>query len=179
MLDKSGTVASVNSKGLNWLSQGSDFLNSFYNYLFNNQNVSLGKAVLQAKLSLENQSSSEDAIPRRYTLLGDPALKVPSGTIAQVNISNPNIPENYSLKQNFPNPFNPTTTIRYSIPKAVHITIKVYNIIGQLVATLIDEYKQAGNYEIKFNGSNLSSGVYFYRMQAGNFVEVKKLILLK
>ena len=179
VLDKSGTVASINSTGLNYLSLGSNFLNSFYNYLFKNQNASLGEAALQAKLSLENQSTSEDAIPRRYTLLGDPALKIPFGTIAQVDNSAQNIPENYSLKQNFPNPFNPTTTIRYSIPKAVHITIKVYNIIGQLVATLIDEYKQAGNYEIKFNGSNLSSGVYFYRMQAGNFVEAKKLLLVK
>ena len=61
----------------------------------------------------------------------------------------------------------------------MHITIKIYNIIGQIVATLTDEYKLAGNYEIKFNGSNLSSGVYFYRMQAGNFVKAKKLILLK
>ena len=179
VLDKSGTVASVNSTGLNYIGLGSDFLNSFYNYLFNNQNVSLGEATLHAKFSLENSSTSKDAIPRRYTLLGDPALKIPLGTISQVDISNQNIPETYSLKQNFPNPFNPSTTIRYSVPKAGFITIKVYNILGELVSTLINEYRQAGNYEIKFNGSNLSSGVYFYRMQAGNFVEAKKLILLK
>ena len=178
-MDKSGTVASVNSTGLNYLTRGSGFLNSFYNYLFNNQNVSLGEAVLQAKLSLESSSTSEDAIPRRYTLLGDPALKIPFGTIAQIDNSNQNIPDNYSLKQNFPNPFNPSTTIRYSVPKAGFITIKVYNILGELVSTLINEYRQAGDYEIKFNGSNLSSGIYFYRMQAGNFVEVKKLVLVK
>jgi hypothetical protein len=90
-----------------------------------------------------------------------------------------NIPKEFSLEQNYPNPFNPVTTIQYSIPKRSNITLKVYDVLGNEVATLIDEYRNAGFYEIEINGSNLSSGVYFYRIQAGDFVDTKKMILIK
>jgi photosystem II stability/assembly factor-like uncharacterized protein len=89
------------------------------------------------------------------------------------------IPKEYGIKQNYPNPFNPTTSIRYSIPKEGLVTLKVYNIIGEEVATLVDEVKQADNYNVSFDASSLSSGIYFYRLQAGNFVETKKMVLLK
>jgi hypothetical protein len=92
---------------------------------------------------------------------------------------NRNIPESYTLYQNFPNPFNPSTTIKYSIPQASFVTLKVYDILGREVQSLVNEEKPTGSYEIKFNGSYLSSGVYFYRMHAGSFVSTKKLILLK
>ena len=86
---------------------------------------------------------------------------------------------NYALSQNYPNPFNPTTTINYTIPKAEHVTIKVYDILGKLVQTLIDEEQPQGTYHAQLNGSNLSSGVYFYQIKADNFVEAKKMIVLK
>lgn len=94
------------------------------------------------------------------------------------------IPTKYSLQQNYPNPFNPTTTIRYSIPNDGVVTLKVYNINGQEVATLVNEQKKAGKYEIVFDaksalGSSLASGVYLYRVKAGNFSETKKMIVLK
>ncbi len=89
------------------------------------------------------------------------------------------LPQNFALEQNYPNPFNPSTTIRFSIPVDAFVTLKVYNLIGQEVATLVDEVKPAGNYDIKFNASDLSSGVYFYRIDTGNFTSVKKLTLLK
>jgi hypothetical protein len=89
------------------------------------------------------------------------------------------IPENYSLSQNYPNPFNPATTINYQIPLAGHVSLKVYDILGREVATLVNEEISAGNYEIKFDGSHLSSGVYFYTLQSGSFNETKKLILIK
>jgi hypothetical protein len=85
----------------------------------------------------------------------------------------------YSLFQNYPNPFNPTTTIRYTIPKAERVTLKVYNLIGQEVVVLVDKIKQAGKYEIHWNAAGLSGGVYVYRLKAGEFVESKKLLLLK
>ena len=85
----------------------------------------------------------------------------------------------YQLYQNYPNPFNPTTVISYSIPKENIVTIKVFDILGNEVASLVNEEKPAGKYSVNFNASKLSSGIYFYRMQAGNFVEAKKLILLK
>ena len=86
---------------------------------------------------------------------------------------------NFSLLQNFPNPFNPSTNINYSVPKASIVTIKVYNMLGKELTTLVNEEKSAGNYSVKFNGKQLSSGIYFYKMLAGSFVETKKLILMK
>ena len=89
------------------------------------------------------------------------------------------IPEKYSLAQNYPNPFNPTTIIKYQIPELSFITIKVYDVLGSEVVTLVNEEKVAGNYEIEFNATQLPSGVYFYRLQAGNFIETKKMVLMK
>ncbi len=85
----------------------------------------------------------------------------------------------YNLSQNYPNPFNPTTTINYQIPNAGHVILKVFNILGQEVATLVNEIKPAGKYSIKFDGSELPSGVYVYRIEAGNFISARKLLLLK
>ncbi|MGD0339754.1 MAG: glycoside hydrolase family 3 N-terminal domain-containing protein [Bacteroidota bacterium] len=89
------------------------------------------------------------------------------------------IPECYQLYQNHPNPFNPTTTIGFSIPKAGFITLKVYNVLGAEVATLVSEPLSAGIYSKEWNAFSYASGVYFYRLQAGNFCQTKKLILLK
>ncbi len=90
-------------------------------------------------------------------------------------------PSYYKLSQNYPNPFNPTTTIQYSIPKAEHVTLKVYDVVGREVATLIDENKGAGSYNVRFSvvSKPLASGIYFYRITAGSFTATKKLILLK
>ena len=90
----------------------------------------------------------------------------------------------FSLEQNFPNPFNPSTKIKYSIPSvgtrlALSVQLKVYDVLGNEVAILVNEYKPAGNYEIEFNASKLSSGVYFYQLKAGSFVETKKMLILK
>jgi len=89
------------------------------------------------------------------------------------------LPEQFSLDQNYPNPFNPSTTIRYAIPNGGLVTIKVYDVLGNEVANLIDEYKSTGSYEVNFNASSLSSGMYLYRLQAGSFVETKKMMLMK
>jgi photosystem II stability/assembly factor-like uncharacterized protein len=88
-------------------------------------------------------------------------------------------PDNFALFQNYPNPWNPSTNIKYSIPKASPVSIKVYGIPGDEIETLVNENKPAGNYELTFNAANLPSGVYFYRIQAGSFVETKKMTLLK
>ena len=85
----------------------------------------------------------------------------------------------FSLLQNYPNPFNPTTKIQYSISKSSFVTIKVYDILGKVVATLVNEEKRPGNYSVVFHAASLSSGIYFYRLQAGGFTETKKLIFLK
>jgi len=90
-----------------------------------------------------------------------------------------NIATGFELKQNYPNPFNPSTIISFSIPTSEFVTLKIFDVLGSEVVTLVNEEKPAGNYEVKFDGSGLSSGIYFYTLQAGKFVETKKLILMK
>ena len=102
--------------------------------------------------------------------------------VIEINVG---IPSKFSLEQNYPNPFNPVTKIKFSVPQiasdfsASKVTLKVYDLLGREIAILVNEEKQAGTYEVKFNASNLSSGTYFYRLQAGDFVETRKLSLLK
>ena len=89
------------------------------------------------------------------------------------------VPVEFNLSQNFPNPFNPTTTINYSVSKSSPVVLKVYNIMGKEVETLVNEQKGAGNYQVRFNASKLASGVYFYQLKSGDLVSTKKLVLLK
>ena len=97
----------------------------------------------------------------------------------QVNFTGSEIPATYDLSQNFPNPFNPSTTIRYQIPQDGIVTLKIYDILGSEVASLVNEEKIAGKYEVNFNASSLASGVYIYKIQAGSFINSKKMILIK
>ncbi len=96
-----------------------------------------------------------------------------------MNQSQLNIPAKYELAQNYPNPFNPTTVINYSIPQKGYVSLKVYNLLGREVATLIAGVQEAGNYSAPFDGTGLASGVYFYRLQAGSVSITKKLVLMK
>ena len=89
------------------------------------------------------------------------------------------LPTEFSIDQNYPNPFNPVTTINYSIPNTQYTVLKIYDIAGKEVMTLVNETKPAGRYQVKFDGSNLGSGVYFYKITAGNFSAVKRMILIK
>jgi len=86
---------------------------------------------------------------------------------------------NFELSQNYPNPFNPVTSIQYSVSSRQFVTLKVYDALGNEIMTLVNEEKPAGNYEVEFNGTGFSSGVYFYKLSAGSFVETKKMILMK
>jgi aryl-phospho-beta-D-glucosidase BglC (GH1 family) len=91
----------------------------------------------------------------------------------------PTFKSSFVLYQNYPNPFNPTTTINYSVPKQSFVTIKVYDVLGREVATLVNENKPVGNYSIQFNANKLTSGIYFYGMESGSYSQAKKLLLLK
>jgi hypothetical protein len=95
------------------------------------------------------------------------------------NFKGETLPIEYALEQNYPNPFNPTTTIRYQLPKDGMVTLKVYDILGAEVVTLVNEEKVAGKYEVNFNAATLASGVYIYRLSVNDFVNVKKMVLLK
>ncbi|MCX6162114.1 MAG: T9SS type A sorting domain-containing protein, partial [Ignavibacteriae bacterium] len=94
------------------------------------------------------------------------------------NISS-EVPQAFSLGQNYPNPFNPITNIKFNIAKSGNVRITVFDILGKEVAVLVNEKLNPGAYKVDFNGSNFSSGVYFYRLTAGNYAAVKKFILLK
>jgi hypothetical protein len=89
------------------------------------------------------------------------------------------IPTEFLLHQNYPNPFNPSTKIEFKIPEAGLVNLKVYDILGSEVSTLVNEVKLVGSYEVEFDASTLASGIYFYRIQSGNFIETKKMVLLK
>jgi hypothetical protein len=89
------------------------------------------------------------------------------------------VPKDFLLYQNYPNPFNPTTTIKFAITKSAYVELKVYDITGKEVSTLVSDPYLAGTYQVEFNASNLSSGIYFYRLVAGDFSMTKKMILIK
>jgi hypothetical protein len=89
------------------------------------------------------------------------------------------IPEKFILEQNYPNPFNPTTQINYSVPQSSYVGLKVYNLLGQEVKSLVEGFRQRGNYTVTFDSRGLSSGVYLYRITAGSFMDTKKTMLLK
>ncbi len=98
-----------------------------------------------------------------------------------------NLPESFSLEQNYPNPFNPSTKIKYSVPQVSNVLIKVFDVLGNEIATLVNEEKAAGTYELTWNAENLPSGIYFYQLKEVDisigsgqvFVNTKKMILLK
>ena len=89
------------------------------------------------------------------------------------------LPESYGLSQNYPNPFNPSTEIRFALPQDGYVTLKIYNSLGQEVASLIDGNAPAGYHTVQLDAGNLASGIYFYRITAGSFSQIKKMMLLK
>lgn len=184
-LPKGGAAATVASSGLDYLTSGSEFLKYFYNAVFENPGTRIGDALLSAKSSLEFPSITSDAVARRYTLLGDPALKMPADAVASVGNGYNQIPNGFVLEQNYPNPFNPSTQIQYQVSKPGLVSIKVYDLLGKEITTLVNSEKKEGDYTVTFDASGLASGIYFYRMQvtsdAGNniFTSTKKLIVLK
>lgn len=89
------------------------------------------------------------------------------------------LPTNYKLEQNYPNPFNPVTNIKFSLPKAGFVSLKIYDVTGRLISEMLNEVRDAGNYTMTFEGSNIASGVYFYRLESNNFVDTKRMVLVK
>jgi hypothetical protein len=124
-------------------------------------------------------SATDAALPDSGTITvrksttWSPPFTIPTGVAITGTV-----PEGFALQQNYPNPFNPSTTIRYGLPYRSTVTLTVYNTLGQKVRTLVQGTLEAGNYEVTFDGTGLASGVYYYRIQAGSFVETKKLLLL-
>jgi hypothetical protein len=101
------------------------------------------------------------------------------GVPVGIRENNSHFPKSFGLEQNYPNPFNPMTSIKYQLPVQQFVKITVFDILGKEVTTLVNEQKNAGYYEVKFDASNLASGLYFYKIEAGTFIETKKMMLIK
>jgi photosystem II stability/assembly factor-like uncharacterized protein len=110
---------------------------------------------------------------------GSTIMKTSTGGGIFVNNISTEVPDNYNLHQNYPNPFNPSTNIKFEILKNENVTLSVYDMLGREISTLVNEKMQPGTYEVTFDGSNLPSGAYFYRLTSGNFVETKKMLMIK
>ena len=106
-------------------------------------------------------------------------VKISADVIVNVKTVNNELPDDYSLSQNYPNPFNPKTSIDFSIPEPGMVSLKVYDMLGKEISTLVEDFKNAGTYTVEFDGSDVSSGTYFYRMQAGDYIKVKRMMLVK
>ena len=118
-----------------------------------------------------------EVVPLRLNVIPKSEKKVADKLAKQTG--DEKLPDKYELSQNYPNPFNPSTTIKFSLPTAGLATLVVYDVLGGEVTSLVNEEKPAGYYEIKFDASSLANGVYFFRLNANDFVETKKMILLK
>ena len=135
------------------------------------------------------QVHSPAQIPGRYfwmVIANDGMLATPSLDVFAFNIfsvadvgESGDVPGAFVLSQNYPNPFNPTTKIKFVIPNSSFVNLKVYDVLGREVTTLVNEEKPAGEYEVEFSGKNLSSGVYYYQLKADNYVETKKMLFIK
>jgi hypothetical protein len=144
------------------------------------QNSELGGeplTVLSAKL--DNNNSDDIAV---LTITDDVVIFlnqdwIPTGIKNDVPISKN--PQTLQLSQNYPNPFNPTTNIKYSLPKSANVSLRLFDILGREVANLVNDFQQAGQHEILFDAQNLASGMYFYRIKAGDYVETKKMMLMR
>lgn len=133
---------------------------------------SLGVAVDMK--SLDSLVITNPAIRFMTIIASGPVLPAPSGVITPKTL-----PLSFVLEQNFPNPFNPVTTIQYAIPKASHVVLRIYDVLGRVVITLINQYQPPGNKSVTWNAGNVASGIYFYRLVAGNFVAVKKMAVVR
>ncbi len=147
-------------------------LQNYIKYLYSSSHLTLGEAVDSAL------NNSSDYHKKQYNIFGDPSIKIKydiTAVVAPVG----SIPSEYKLEHNFPNPFNPSTTIGFTLPKDDHVQLKVYDVLGNEVATLINGLLKAGKHEVKFSANDLSSGIYFYSLKAKNFKQTYKMVLIK
>lgn len=140
------------------------------------------KLVLTSWSSANNQENHLTVVSVTSGLTGEVlnnTLRYVTDGVMIVRVQKVEVPKQFVLEQNYPNPFNPSTTIKYGLPRAGKVVLEIYDVIGQRVKVLVDGEKSAGYHEVRFNAENLASGVYFYRLSAGSFTRVNKMILIK
>ncbi len=171
LLSEAGAFSAISPVGIVYVHANENNRNKIWNDLYSN--ISIGENLMTNIIPTTKREN------QKYNVFGDPTIVLKFDPLADTKTIILQFPADYKLGQNYPNPFNPETTITYSIPKQEFVIIKVYNILGSEVATLINRNLSPGNYEIKFDASNLPSGTYFYRFTAGAYVETRKMLLLK
>lgn len=142
-------------------------------------NTSLGDTTVTLFNNAQIQTYQFDVIGDPLSVVFDPGNWILKNTTIVTEAEDFYQPLTFSLEQNYPNPFNPSTTIEYTIPESGVVTLKVYNVLGKEVATLVNGQNDAGKHKVEFDASLLNSGVYFYKIESGSFVETKKMILIK
>ena len=171
--DKTGEI--LNSFAI--LEYNANNVEELTNLSFSLKTSGMRKTKVHLKILLDENISGE------YTLseltAEDSVLHIGKEGYQEVSFGGDLAVIEYALEQNYPNPFNPSTTLKYQIQQNGFVTLKVYDILGKEVATLVNEVKTQGIYEVNFNASNLASGVYLYRLNVNDYVDVKKMILLK
>jgi hypothetical protein len=168
-----GAIASVVSAGVQFLTTGDETLRGIIQRLRDQPTLSVGAAFRQAK------DSASTRYQRRITYLGDPAVRVKRPTQVASLDGFGRTPATPFLEQNYPNPFNPNSDIRYQLSEPGTVRIAVYDVLGREVVVLVNEMKAPGTYHVRFDASELASGVYLYRMSTGRFVESRKMLLLR
>lgn len=171
-----GAVATVAPSGMTYAGDHQTFTEEVARQMVKNPRWPVGEVIRSA---FEALGPSVGSAERNETLLGDPAVVIKQRTLAGTIPGGAPLPDHVVLHQNFPNPFNPTTTIRYSVPERARVSLTVYNALGQQVARLVDSEVEKGDHEVRFDASGLPSGVYFYRLQAGSTNQVRRLVVMR
>jgi hypothetical protein len=177
VLQNAGSLGGIVFVGLSYWGVGKAFHNKWAQRLYDPAIQSIGES-----FTLDNLVPPSGIYWQMILIANlwcDPSLKLKYDITVDVEDFHTEVPTDFALHQNYPNPFNPSTKIKFVIPKSSFVSLKVYNVLGKQVATLAREEKPAGNYEVEFSGTDLPSGVYFYKLQTGSFIQTKKMILLR
>jgi len=172
-----GAIATFASVGICYINTAISVNFDLYQYILAHPDSTLGTAVFQIKQGYPTYSPPDNNY-RRMTLLGDPALKLPPDFLTSLRRNRePKINKIY-LSQNYPNPFNPITTIQFNIPKTSEVSLKIFNVVGEEVTTLVSGQLPAGNYTCEWNGSKVASGVYLYKLESEGYIQTRKMVLM-
>ncbi|MCU0413530.1 MAG: T9SS type A sorting domain-containing protein, partial [Ignavibacteriaceae bacterium] len=142
-------------------------------------NTSMGDTIVTLFNNAQTQNFQFQVVGNPTSIVFDPGNWILKNNTVITEVEDFNQPSNYSLEQNYPNPFNPSTTIEFSIPKSEIVSLKVFNVLGKEVATLINGQVETGKHKIEYDATGLNSGVYFYKIESENYTETRKMILLK
>jgi hypothetical protein len=177
ILQNAGSLGGIMFSGLVYWGVGKAFHNKWAQRLYDPAIQSIGES-----FTLDNLVPSSGIYWQMKLISNlwcDPSLRLQYDITVDVEDIHPEVPTNFTLHQNYPNPFNPSTKIKYQIAEHSFVSLKVYDVLGSEVAKIVNEEKPAGIYEVEWNASGFSSGIYFYQLKTGNFVETKKMLLLK